>query len=80
MTMSVMVSRKGEGGEGEGGVTAAKETFVFVKGSFEAVAARCKEAVSGDWVRDVDTHHFSKRQLIAKCLKQSACCQIDCLK
>jgi magnesium-transporting ATPase (P-type) len=53
MTMSVLAER----GAVEGEETAApRPTLVFVKGSFEAIAARCRGVVPPEWSGAVDMH------------------------
>jgi magnesium-transporting ATPase (P-type) len=78
MTMSVVASRgrgageqeqvhTGEGGGEEGAIAPVceGESWVFVKGSFEAVAGRCRSAVADSWAEVVDGHSSKGCYVIA---------------
>ena len=58
MTMSVVATRgAGDGARGDGdGVGSAGDAVLFVKGSFEAIAARCRQALPPEWGHTVDMH------------------------
>ena len=72
MTMSVVAARETvKGGDGDGvGEAASPDVVLFVKGSFEAIAARCRQVLPPEWANTVDMHSSSGCYVISVACRQ----------